>query len=435
MKIKYNKSNLRLGLVVFAILFVGIHCCYLFQFSGVMEVVGYSPHFVVIVCITLLVWYLTKSLSSRKLRSIYGPDHLWFRRYIGLLCLCLLVMMIYSSIKYPQQDLFATLRQASPQFAMLAAPFFTYYCMKAKQMNSLMKIMNFVSFLWYFILMIQSVYYLRTGTFLFDFSSVFSDDVSMRNGGIKVSLYGVGDIMILYNFVVLFCVNKCRLSEKVFSIIQFVLGLYCLLIIQQSRINSLVVVVCVLSIALLKNQNKRRVILNIALIGIIFVIVFFSPQFSDFLQSFSLNSDMGVSTKYRLYSFGYFWDCFLKNPLFGNGFASGDSTQPYSYIEHSSLGIAYYNDDGFVGLLANIGLMSVVTFIIPLVRMIKNTKVVWNNSNSDLYKFMSFAAVEYFILSSVTLLVFTLPNRVMIFPMMFGFVEACKLFTIERRDI
>jgi len=318
------------------------------------------------------------------------------------------------------------MRQASPLFAMMIVPFVAHFCIKNNQDHILLKIMNIGVFIWYVVLVLEAFSFAQSGVLLFDFESYYYDQVATRNDSLRASLFLIGDVMILYNFIILYYKISVRRSEKVFAAIQFFLGMYCLLIVQQTRAATLYVVLCLFTLCLEKNRNRKRAIFNIILVLGVFLFVLFNPTVNKFLESFSMNGNYANSSKNRIYAIGYYIECFLESPLVGNGLASGNLDQVYAYVEHGSMGLAYYSDVGVFGLLGNIGAMAFIVFIIPLARMLSNCRVIFKKSNSRLDRMFSLATCEYFILSSITLLPFTSSRMIIVFPLVFAYVEICR---------
>lgn len=121
------------------------------------------------------------------------------------------------------------------------------------------------------------------------------------------------------------------------------------------------------------------------LIVVILLCGFFGTDIvSNFLDSFSLNATRAYSTTARLYAIDFYCSAFLKNPLFGIGFADGTVN---AAVVHGD-GRANVSDVGIFAQIAKYGIFILPVYILPLIHSGKRIAIIWKMNyveNRQLY--------------------------------------------------
>lgn len=160
-----------------------------------------------------------------------------------------------------------------------------------------------------------------------------------------------------------------NISNKLKHIIALVVCLTALVYVSQSRLNILVIIVC-LALTLILHYRKNAALTFIALCIVLMVggsLILFGPL-GQLLGSFSLNSEYGGNTLTRIWETDYYLELFRTNPFNGTGLITY-GTPAYSIIA-GPYGNYYIDDVGIIGALAMTGLWVVPIFIIPLIVLI-----------------------------------------------------------------
>lgn len=307
--------------------------------------------------------------------------------YLIIVCSSMTMIYMYSSINYPSNELYNIILQSNQFFLIfLSFPLYKFF-IKQKGYYHIFNLLNIVVFIWYILCIAQSVTYSVTGTL---FLNVFEN---IRNNSLRIDLIGIPNIMFLYNFCQVFY-NKENKS-KLFNIVQLLLGLYCIVFIQQTRAYYIVFICSILAIIVF---YRRMTVVRLFFILSCLIFISYYAINSGFLDSFGPNSEDYGSTVARLGAYSYFWNSFLHNPLFGHGIiASVDllsiSTGPY--------GIYFYADVGFVGALAQYGVFILLLYVLPILYGIVSVYKRIQSRNVDPF---AIGFLMYVIVSSSTLL-------------------------------
>lgn len=280
--------------------------------------------------------------------------------YVFLVVLLVSIIIFFSYENY-NQSLWTTFVEGHFFYCVIISMLFIYDFFVNGNLEKDMRILNYLAFIYSFLCLLQSVLY---ANFEYIFFNEFNPEwVGFLNTNmVRVSLLGLPNFMFVYNFSK-FISKKSDFFEK----LNMILGIVCIIFVQQTRGFIIAIAICVIGMLLFQGYNLTKSICNILLIALLVVIIVNSSFFSDFISSFDSNSIKAGSSAAREYANEYYLDRFLENPLFANGFAS--STK-YSSIIHGSLGIAYYGDVGFMGLLAQTGVFAFMIFGVMIIRQI-----------------------------------------------------------------
>ncbi len=376
--------------------------------DNILKIDNFMPIVSFISLFLLIILLVTKNKIIKKYNDFFS--------YIYWLIFAVLLLVVYSILKYPEQSIFTTFKIGISFLVIIFSVPVLLMLEKSKYTVLVWKIINLVAFLWYMVIIIQTIYYSKYGLFLFDFWTYFQRYFNQGQYGLRISLHAFGNIMVLYNLVNLY---YKRGLIKFWHMMNFIVGISALIFIQQTRALYVYLAICIMCI-ILKNKNKK-LISKITIMFFIIYVLIFTDFIPSFISSFSIYGDNSISTEARIYSIQYYFMCFLRNPIFGNGLADGYEESVYAFIEHGPLGIAYYSDIGFIGLLANTGIFSLVILVWPIARLIKQYKITKEYMADNQRDFM-FISIIYLIITSFTYLITESKNAIL-FPILIGYFE------------
>lgn len=409
---KIRKKNFWLKTILFFVIIFWMHWLYILKYPGFLSIISGEESYRYFLGWFSLLMFLGMNIFYYKKLTKY--NNLMFLLWVYLILY--FMQVLFTSVSYPKQSLVSTLHVGAPFLITLLVPMILVCTEDDLDFKNLVLFLDVLSFLWSIILIVQT-WYFNTGSysFLFDFKNYFTTGVTFRNDSLRLSLGSLGNLMIVYRLYSILYERK----EGLYNIYRHVaLGtsLYALVFIQQTRMYTLIIGI-VFVVLMLCSGKSTKVKLITGFLTIVGVYVLFSQNIiSDFISSFSINSDKGVSTLARIYEIQYYLKCFLKNIFFGNGLTS---EVVYPQIEHGSLGTLYYVDVGIIGLFAQVGLCAVAFYVIPFCRMIKTTIMAIKYTKNWQFDFV---LLVYMFFTSWTLLQIH-PVQVMSFVLVFSYFE------------
>lgn len=404
-----NKKTFPVRAFLVVLLLLDLHCLYLFKYSGIIEkYLGGNNKYWVLGAVSILLLIFYRGLSYTK-----NPMHksTFLNAFMPVIIACALIMLINASISYPLQSINDTLRICGHLFWYAQAFLYYYLFTKDGSENKVIKIFNIICTVWYIILILQYISGNSTGRFLFDFASIYPHKVLYRNGSIRANMFSLPNLMIIYNFYQLYSEKKLLNKRAVTAAVRFLLGIFCLLFVQQTRGYTLAVFAALAVITLFLNENSNKKLRSAIIIALVVVYAASTGVVTDFFSTFNESSDMGGSTTYRLLAIEYYWHKFLDNPIFGGvGFAAEEF---YYGLVHSASGRCYIDDVGIFGSLAMYGLLIIVLYFIPLVRIIIITFHLRTTNHNQFVLLLSIVAFMLLTTGSLIMInkerMFTLP--------------------------
>ncbi len=332
--------------------------------------------------------------------------------YSSTALVSLFIVFGYSVLMYGAQGVRGTLYASYSYFTLLFVyPVLCWIISDGEE--HVFGILNIISFIWCMLIVAQSILYPFNGQIIIP--EYFYDNVIMRDGTIRVSLTWVGNLMILYNFYRFYFRDKMKWKMAFF---EFLIGLYGLVFIQKTRMYLITLFIGIILMVWLDRGNINKRLKKVCFFFCVAGIVYASGIIDSLLGSFSMVGKEAGSTIARLNGMEYFWGIFMNNPLFGHGFVNDAF---YPAIVRGPLGIAYYDDLGFVAQLARTGLFIVFIYVIPVLHM---TKIAWRmRKAADRNKFALYVGfVIYIILTSGSLILLD-AQRCIAMPMMVALFE------------
>lgn len=337
--------------------------------------------------------------SSRENKSILR-EFPYLRKVYFSTIISFVIVYAYSLFKYHNQNLMGTFVGDSSHYKMLLivllAPL-AKLCLDKGGTKWLFKMMNVFAALLYFLVAVQFVIYnLNKTVFLHAMSA--GSDIPLLNGTLRISLSWIGNLMILYNFHMFYKDTTDKQTNKVKHFVLFAIGFVELIVISRVRGTTLAITIGIL-VLIFADKSTQKTMMKKLLIVVILLCGFFGTDIvSNFLDSFSLDATRAYSTTARLYAIDFYCSAFLKNPLFGIGFADGTVN---AAVVHGD-GRANVSDVGIFAQIAKYGIFILPVYILPLIHSGKRIAIIWKMNyveNRQLY----LALFMYVLVSSISL--------------------------------
>lgn len=354
---KIRKYGIEIVVVVLFALAVDYEFFYLFPYSGMMRTLFRDSKYLLVgtlgVCVAIYILYGRSSLIAGYKKRM--------QKYTIFIVMMFVIVAAFTILAYPSQKIADTFRTGGRFLYPIYAIPIIWIFERDGGTKKFLCVINCIAVGWSLLSVAQSTFYARTGTLLFSFMEYFGSDVNIRNGNLRISSLAFGSIMMLYNFI-RFYTRQVKGWKRLLTFLEFAVGLYCVIVIQQTRAMMLVCFVCLALVLLIYGKTLQKKFIGFFIV--LFIGVFFASTsyVSDFFSTFS-SADYEGSSIARNYAIRYFGDVFLNNPLVGFGWAFNSS------ITHGPMGIAYTSDVGIVGMLAEIGLFTIPFYIVPIIRM------------------------------------------------------------------
>lgn len=340
--------------------------------------------------------FITSSREKKSTLQVFP----YLRKVCVSTIISFMIVYAYSLFKYHNQTLMGTFVGDSSHYKMLLIVLLVplaKLCLDNGGTKWLFKMMNVFAALLYFLVAVQFVIYnLNKTVFLHAMSA--GSDIPLLNGTLRISLSWIGNLMILYNFHMFYKDTKDKQTNKVKHFVLFAIGFVELIVISRVRGTTLAVTIGIL-VLIFADRSTQKTMMKKMLIVVILLYGFFGTDIvSNFLDSFSLDATRAYSTTARLYAIDFYWSAFLKNPLFGIGFADGTVN---ATVVHGD-GRANVSDVGIFAQIAKYGIFILPVYILPLIHSGKRIAIIWKMNyveNRQLY----LALFMYVLVSSISL--------------------------------
>ncbi len=380
-----SKKNLYLGGIIVVLILLYMNFFYLIEGFGYVDHL-YWP-FILVVCAVLAIYVDPKSYILYRRYSRFINSYT-----IGAI-VSLFIVYIGTLIVYGQ-SLTRTFREVFPYSMFLIAIPMVIYIVRNNTTNCLINILNTIALFWYLLIILQQLLYLKGDTIIFSSSFEYEG----RNG-IRMSLSCIGNLAIIINCHQLLFVKKKNRGK--FSKLICVLGLYALIVIQQTRALTFAILLCIFIMILLDSRKQINKFLRKWLLLIAAVtLVMSTGAFDSFLESFSKTGELAHSTIVREEAIDYYISIFKSNPLFGFGFVG---VADFNSLIRGPYGSYFLNDVGIFGQLAKLGIFIVPIYVWPVIRFIK---IAYQTKQSGYYESFVLLTVlcVYILVTSVSVI-------------------------------
>lgn len=432
MSISINKRTFPYSCVLVAILIVEMHFLGLFKLPSGLEFIVYTNRAKWVAPVALLMAY---TCWKQNKNNIFYKYRGFLPKYLGWLVISLIIICIYTTIRYADNPLITTYGFAAVYlYAFLTIPII-YIFEEHGGIDGFFTILNLITAIMYVISILQGIYYMKTGGLLFGASDTeIIAGVMTRDGKIRYSAGAFSNIMLIYNFYRLYCNRNERLRKKSGSIAIIALALLDMHFTGQTRMALLSVLAAIFALILMGSGTKRNKIISTLIILATFIFIILSGTVTNFISSFSISSSNAGSTIARQYAWKYYFSEFLKNPIFGISFAGDEN---YYDLVHGNSGIYYqtilvkadYSDCGFIAQMAKLGIFSFLIYLWPIIHDIK---ICWRyiRTRTSIPGAMLTAFLLYLVFTSATLIIMD-DSRIIGWPVMLAVFE---YYFINQRD-
>ncbi|MDF2943021.1 MAG: hypothetical protein K0S01_1879 [Herbinix sp.] len=381
---------------------------FMFLFKMNVLLIKYKAIIIAILGITSAIWINKKGSLREKLNKYTS----FIQNYCMILLFSLAALIIYSIIRYPQQNIKQVLNASVYYFY-----FFYIYAiiliLDAKGIDKVFKLVNYIMVVWYGILIVQSILYSTNGTLIIHY-----DNVSTRNG-IRITMYTLAHLMLLYNFDAIYHKRK-HIKNRILLWVSLMMGMYCLIVVEQTRGYIISVFLAFLFDILSNNHSNKKKVRVVFVLAVATYFVFYSEYFNTLVTSlFQATSEYGYDQTQRVGAFTYFWYWFQKSPLFGFGFISFGNY--YDSILRGAYGNYHLTDTGFVGLLGEMGIFAFVIYGILITRFVFILNQLSKMGQMRNEGFLQSLFI-YILSTSLTLIMFY-DSTALLFPLSFALFE------------
>lgn len=413
--IKLYKKLIIPYVVLLVIILVDINFWGIFTWSGFMKNILYENRskWIAILAIILALLY---SNSNKKLFS-------YINKYLIALCISVCIMWIYALVKYQDQRFITTYgRGAHYLFLFLIIPLL-YIVYSEQSLDGIMGFTNAVTIIMYVVILFVSLFYECFGKLLFSYATT---EVITRNGKLYIGAGPFAGIITIYNLYILLF-NKKENSHRTFwAAIEVFLFIANFLFVEQSRVYEVVMLFSIGILLFYSTQNLKHKILMIFFILFGIGLYYYFGIIDNFIQTFNVVGENSGSTLARMGGYKYYFNQFIKNPIFGIGFAGENEYYNLvhgngDFILRGKIVRYRYSDVGIAGLLAQTGIFSIIIYVIPIVRMIFITGKIKRNGERKVFGFLC-SMLGYLLISSLTLII-TDQERILAYPLIIVIFE------------
>lgn len=348
----YNKKDIINKFIILLIAILDINIFYLVEPTIFGRLLGnYQKMLLVIISMLYFAWTQGSRNSS-----------VFMKKYLLVVCVSHLFIYVISTMMYSANKLHNVILAFNHYLMVFLAFPLLKYIRRERGYEGLLQLLNKVTFVLYILFISQSIVYNNSGVLFLNVAENF------RDGMLRMSLKSMGNLMIIYNFYIVWCRKQSK--HRVFSLVQLCLGCYCLLFVQQTRAFYFAIAISVSAIMLFQSKNPLKTLRNICIIAVSLLALQLSGILGSYFDSFGETSESYGNTLVRMEAITYFWNAFVKNPIIGHGIIASDALQS---IRTGPFLNYFYADVGLIGEVAQIGLFSFVLYVWPVVHWTKFT--------------------------------------------------------------
>ena len=343
----------------------------------------------------------------------------FFSSYFGFFLLSVTLVAFFTVAFYPNVD---KLRVFSRWAAYLTVSFVfmaMVYCYgNRKGLSGILLLLEKVVTVGYLLYILNALTFQLSGSLLFPGQAFLGDHehANVRYFFVRLSTPLLFDIGVISSFVFAFTGEE---REKRFHAISFVLGLFVIVGISQSRAE-IAAVVAACFIALVIRYGYKHPVMAVVSSSIVLAIgMLFAGLFDQLVGLFYQNGSIDSSTLIRNNSTEYYLSIFYNNPIYGFGFISGSDS--YYALEHGLLGQAWISDVGIFGQLAHWGLFFALLYFGFIARAVFLTIGRWTSMSTSA-KCLALASLVYVALTSYSQIALSTTSG-LVFPFLISIFE------------
>lgn len=384
---------------VFLLLIILLQIDFFSLFSIPSIISSYNGYFVKYLSLSLIFMILIINMCFKNSNTISN----FFGFPIMVLLISVLIITLTSTLRY-NQNFFQTISSSYYYLTLLLYYFFSRYFSSKDEISFLMNTIKNVGAIYAGILIIQIIWYFKTGQYFLDVSTkglavngyVFPSNIT-GSFSLIPRIQRPADF-IVFSFLIqniIMCNKRWRFNLK--DIVFYVLEFSYILFISQTRMYILFSVLCLLMLVLMKLPpvvRKASTVLALFLILIFHSFILSKVGFFD--------ENRTASTLIRSLELKYYLPLTFSNWGMGLGFAN--DTQ-YYLLNHgvisSSVTAGFYTDDiGILGIIVQLGIFGVIIvglFIIYL--SVAATKLIKNNAFYFMYLYLIVTSISLSLLN------------------------------------
>lgn len=291
----------------------------------------------------------------RPKSDMYVQSTRWIKRYATLVFLMLIVHYIYAStVNGVTKGVFLT---SSYYYLIILFAFpLVYMFDNGDGTDKFWKTLNIVTFLWEIVLIFQSVLYNASGRIVLPF--LMDRNIALRNGMMRLEMRSMAHVMIIYNFDKFYNQgDKGRLKYLLLTLV----GLFTMVYVEQTRGYYIAVVLSLAALLLCYNRESKKFLITSVLV-ILAVFVLWKTNAIAALYNSLFSTGEDATAIVRLRGIEIINEQLKNNLLWGFGFQKTGDWFNYGGV------VTYFNDNGFIGLMGQIGIWAVLIFGYMVVR-------------------------------------------------------------------
>lgn len=316
----------------------------------------YSIMFIIALFLTGLVF------TNKNRMALVGQSIRWPRTYFVSVCVMILFHMFYAVVLKGAS--FGAFSHNALYYLMCIWAFPIIYILKKNNgIEDFWKIINIMMIVWYSWLLMEYVAYQYAGMVLSPAILESVHGVRIRNDTIRLEMKALAHIAIIYNFDRFY--NQIDKKHKIWHLVMAIYGITIMVIVEQTRGYYIAVFGAIAVLIMCYNKKTIKFFASgvIILIAVCIALrVQLLNSFLDVLFSTAESGATGATGLVRVRGMTEFWKQFIRNPLFGYGF---QETGDYAM---TAGGIFYFNDNGFLGIVGQIGVWAFIIYGIMIFR-------------------------------------------------------------------
>lgn len=220
------------------------------------------------------------------------------------------------------------------------------------------KALNIITLFWNLILIFQAILYNSTGRIFLPF--LIDQNIILRNGMIRLEMRSMSHVMIIYNFDK-FYNQKEQGKSKYLSLM--LLGIFTMFYVEQTRGYYIAVLFSVAVLLLCYNRKSNKFLISSMLVILTIFVLWKTKAIDSLYNSLFSSSGENATALVRLRGIEIINEQLKNNLLWGFGFQKTGDWFYYNGV------VTYFNDNGFIGLLGQIGVWAVLIFGFMIIRL------------------------------------------------------------------
>lgn len=301
-----------------------------------------------------------------------------YSKFLILFYLFIVLEIIYTFIAYSDEEIYATLAEASTYTLLLA-----YYPFLKSCRENLYKFINAIVICGTIIALLflaQAFLYNTNGTkilkiFGFSYGTI---QIVIRNAHIRLIAVDLVSFSSILSIGALCSQDSALVNKKARYILNIVSILLYEIYCTRTRSTVLLILIVLLFTLMFSTKNSSLKKMAIFLLILAGVAVYWTEIYSFFTGMYhSLLQRTDWSVYHRFDSYLYYLSVLGKRPIFGNGLLRDTpSNSEYYHLVHGYKTYPFgYSDVGLIGTGAKFGVIGIAIYVYLIVRAFKNIKI------------------------------------------------------------